>query len=259
MRIQIQHFSNCEFGSSSRSRVLMPKNLLLGKNLYFFDLKKCNLLINKGRPATGEAFSPQKRTSSILKRENSFLFFYFCVSFLPSWIRIRTQKLKLMRIRNSGIIFLIFQHLSNSPGHLCRMCDVSLAVLWLGIDLMPIRIRTRLYMLMPILIRIRILLYVFRMLENQIFKIFIYCTAMPVCFIFLVKCLSVSTKSRKISICPIPKHKHLTTVIRIRQNDPVPDPQHWSVVCIMLHCHCPRLPEPAGICKLQAAVGGAHC
>jgi len=68
-----------------------------------------------------------------------------------------------------------------------------------------------------------------------------------------------TTKIRKISICPKPKHKHLTTVIRIRQNDPVPDPLHWSVVSIMLHCHCLRLPEPAGICKLQAAVGGAHC
>jgi hypothetical protein len=27
MRIRIQHFSNCESGSSSRSRVSMPKNL----------------------------------------------------------------------------------------------------------------------------------------------------------------------------------------------------------------------------------------
>jgi hypothetical protein len=87
----------------------------------------------------------------------------------------------------------------------------------------------------------------------------LYSNASFHCFIFLVKCLSVSTKSRKIPICPKPKHKHLTTVIRIRQNDPVPDPQHWSVVSIMLHYHCLRLPEPAGICKLQAAVGGAHC
>ncbi len=84
---------------------------------------------------------------------------------------------------------------------------------------------------------------------------------MPVFIVlsFSLKCLSVSTRSRKSSICPKPKHKHLTTVIRIRQNDPVPDPLHWSVVSIMLHCHCLRLPEPAGICKLQAAVGGAYC
>jgi len=38
-----------------------------------------------------ENFSPQKRTSSTLKHENSILFFYICGSFFPSWIRIRIQ------------------------------------------------------------------------------------------------------------------------------------------------------------------------
>jgi hypothetical protein len=38
---------------------------------------------------TGKAFSPQKRTSSISRREISKLFFYFCGYLLPSWIRIR--------------------------------------------------------------------------------------------------------------------------------------------------------------------------
>jgi hypothetical protein len=47
---------------------------------------------------TGEAFSPQKRTSSTSRHENSVIFFYFCGSFLPSWIRIRIQQIKLMRI-----------------------------------------------------------------------------------------------------------------------------------------------------------------
>ncbi len=41
--------------------------------------------------AIGEAFSPQKRTSSTSKREISF--FYFCGSFLPSWIRIQPTKI----------------------------------------------------------------------------------------------------------------------------------------------------------------------
>jgi hypothetical protein len=45
-----------------------------------------------GSQATGEAFSPQKRTSSTVKHENSGLF-YFCGSFLPSWIRIRIRNL----------------------------------------------------------------------------------------------------------------------------------------------------------------------
>ncbi len=90
-----------------------------------------------------------------------------------------------------GFIFLSFLPPSNPPGHLCRMCDVSLAVLWLGIDLMPIWIRTQLSMLMPILIRIRILLYVLHMLENQIKNFFhTVRSAMPV-FIVLSFSLSI--------------------------------------------------------------------
>ncbi len=46
----------------------------------------------KDAQATGEAFSPQKRTSSTSNHEN----FYFLGPFLPSWIRI--QQLKLMWI-----------------------------------------------------------------------------------------------------------------------------------------------------------------
>ena len=43
----------------------------------------------KDAQATGEAFSPQKRTSSTSKHENSVLFSIFVGKFLPSWIRIR--------------------------------------------------------------------------------------------------------------------------------------------------------------------------
>jgi hypothetical protein len=56
----------------------------------------------KDAQATGEALSPQKRTSGTSK--HSLLFFYIYGSFLPSWIltririiRIRMQQLKLMR------------------------------------------------------------------------------------------------------------------------------------------------------------------
>jgi hypothetical protein len=47
----------------------------------------------KDSQATGEAFSPQKRTSSTSKDENSLLFLNFLGSFLPSRIRIRIRNL----------------------------------------------------------------------------------------------------------------------------------------------------------------------
>jgi hypothetical protein len=43
----------------------------------------------KDAQATGEAFSPLKRTSSTSKHEKSILFFYFWGVILPSLIRIR--------------------------------------------------------------------------------------------------------------------------------------------------------------------------
>jgi hypothetical protein len=62
----------------------------------------------KDSQATGEAFSPQKRTSSNSKDENSVLFSIFWGNFCPPGsgsgsaicmrIRIRIQQLKLMRI-----------------------------------------------------------------------------------------------------------------------------------------------------------------
>jgi hypothetical protein len=55
-----------------------------------FLIKNCKKASIKDAQATGEAFSPQKRTF--------FTFFYIYRSFLPSWIRIRIQQLKVMRI-----------------------------------------------------------------------------------------------------------------------------------------------------------------
>jgi hypothetical protein len=60
----------------------------------------------KDSQATGEAFSPQKRTSSTSKDENSVLFKFlgghFCLPGSGSgsaiFMRIRIQQLKLMRI-----------------------------------------------------------------------------------------------------------------------------------------------------------------
>jgi hypothetical protein len=66
----------------------------IGKKL---QMKKI-FFVNIVAQAAGEAFSPQKRTSSTSKHENSLLFFFICGSFLPTWIRIRILQLKLMRI-----------------------------------------------------------------------------------------------------------------------------------------------------------------
>ncbi len=58
----------------------------------------------KDAQATGEAFSPQKRTSSTTKHENSVLFSIFVGHFCPPGtgsaigMRIRIQQLQLMRI-----------------------------------------------------------------------------------------------------------------------------------------------------------------
>ncbi len=52
--------------------------------------------------ATGEAFSPQKKTSGTCKKWNLLLFFYVCGSFLPSWIRIRIQGPHWIRIHSTA-------------------------------------------------------------------------------------------------------------------------------------------------------------
>jgi hypothetical protein len=45
--------------------------------------------------ATAEVLSPQKRTST-LRKMKFLIFFYFCGSFLPSWIRIRITNPELL-------------------------------------------------------------------------------------------------------------------------------------------------------------------
>jgi hypothetical protein len=66
----------------------------------FFSFKNCNLLIlglHKGVQATGEAFSPQKRTSSTSKDEiYCFLFFW--------------------------VIFALLDPIHNTGGIQCGMC-----------------------------------------------------------------------------------------------------------------------------------------
>jgi hypothetical protein len=78
------------------------KKFTAGKLFYIILIKNCNLLIP--RPP----YRPHKlqEKPSALKREHPALqnmkfctFFYFCGSFLPSWIRIQIQQLKEMDIR----------------------------------------------------------------------------------------------------------------------------------------------------------------
>jgi hypothetical protein len=103
-RIRMQHFMSMRIHIRVRIQIQiqgfdekeLKTNLLLKflcyKNFYFFI---------KYVQATGEAFSPQKRTSSTylsLKRGHPALqktFFNFCGSFLPSWIRIRPKSMRI--------------------------------------------------------------------------------------------------------------------------------------------------------------------
>ncbi len=79
-------------GSESGSRVLVTKNAT--ENLYSLFLNQklqftYPLAFPKDVQATGEAFSPQKRTSDTSKHEILLTFFNISGSFLPSWIRIQ--------------------------------------------------------------------------------------------------------------------------------------------------------------------------
>ncbi len=58
-----------------------------------------NSIYRKGRPSYRRSLQPSKENIQHFKTWKFFTFFCFCGSFLPSWIRIRIQELKLMRIR----------------------------------------------------------------------------------------------------------------------------------------------------------------
>jgi hypothetical protein len=85
-----------------------------GKFLYFFDEKlqfSYPLASIKDAQATGEAFSPQKRTSSTSKHKNSLLFSVFVDHFCPPGSGSGFSNSKQcgsmrIRINISGCIFL---------------------------------------------------------------------------------------------------------------------------------------------------------
>ncbi len=129
----------------SGSRALMTKNCKkITAEKFFFSFKNCNLPIPrpfiKYVQVIEEAFSSQKRPSNTSKHE---LFFYFCGSFLPSWIRIRIPnpdpQARLnpdpirIRIRNPGLdcwrkkFGPIFKELWN---FLCKKIVIKLSKIW---------------------------------------------------------------------------------------------------------------------------------
>jgi hypothetical protein len=96
IRVRIQHFRLNDYSDPIRIQgsddKKLNKNLQLKFFIYFL-IKNCNFYLSLGLQKRtykleGEAFSPQKRTSST--QNMKFLnIFYFCGSILPSWIRIR--------------------------------------------------------------------------------------------------------------------------------------------------------------------------
>ncbi len=86
-------------------------------NIENFELKKPGLY--KGRTSYREAL---KKNIQHFKTWKFFTFFYICRSFLPSWIRIRIQQLKSMRIRihNPELNILIPHRIRNSWLRICE-------------------------------------------------------------------------------------------------------------------------------------------
>jgi hypothetical protein len=101
MRIRIQHFRSMGSGSGFRSRSSGFDDQKLKKctaKRFFYFYENYNFVI----PRPPERTSKLQQKPSPLKREHPALqnmkfinFFYFCGSFLPSWIRIRIQPNKI--------------------------------------------------------------------------------------------------------------------------------------------------------------------
>jgi hypothetical protein len=105
MRIRIQHFRlNTDpdpdlIRIQSGSRVLMTKTwkkFIAGKIFLIFFKSKTTIYISlglhKGFPSYRRSLQPSKENIQHLKTWNFLIFFYFCGSFLPSWIQIRTPE-----------------------------------------------------------------------------------------------------------------------------------------------------------------------
>ncbi len=72
------------------------KKLQMIKNYIFFGSKTTiylSLGLHKGRPSNRRSLQPLKENIQHFKTWKFCTFFYFCASFLPSWIRIRISNL----------------------------------------------------------------------------------------------------------------------------------------------------------------------
>jgi hypothetical protein len=91
IRIQIRIRIQIQSGSRGFDDQKLKK-IYSWKKLHWSYIKNYNLPIprpHKGRPRYKRSLQLSKRTSSTSKHEISSIFFYFCGSFLPSWIRIQ--------------------------------------------------------------------------------------------------------------------------------------------------------------------------
>ncbi len=92
-------FLSADPDPGSWSRVWWPK---IEKYLQFFFGSKIaiylSLGLHKGRPSYRKSLQPSKKEHPALQNMKILYFFYFCGTFLPSWIRIWIQQLKFMRI-----------------------------------------------------------------------------------------------------------------------------------------------------------------
>ncbi len=121
IRIQIQ---NSRLNADPDPWFWLPKtgkNLQLKKIEYFFDQKLqfayLSLSFYNGRPSNRRSLQPSKENIQHFKTWDFLFFFYFCVSFLPSWIRIPDPI--QIRIRNTddclGIYLFIFVIMREDP------------------------------------------------------------------------------------------------------------------------------------------------
>ncbi len=115
-------FRGFRSGSSSEAWVLMAKNV---KKFW----AKIEIYIFRSKIVIYLSLGLHKGRLSALEREhqalqNFFTFFYICWSFLPFWIRIRIQQLKLMRIRirNPGIFHLYVKTISKDDVNRTKIC-----------------------------------------------------------------------------------------------------------------------------------------
>jgi hypothetical protein len=74
--------------------------------------------LHKGYPSYRRSLQPSKKKIQHFKTRNFFTFFCFCESVLHSWIRIRIQQLKLMRIE----IWIWIQNLALKKTFKFRHC-----------------------------------------------------------------------------------------------------------------------------------------